>query len=604
MIEHIGYSKYSGFLGIRQQDKDQWLQKYSYITDFEINFKECKEWLSKDYKREYQAEQRPRDVLEKWLGCEWLKLKENISTEPDKLHNPKRIINYINKYFENEDFIAQIVRGKQEGYSDTLARKHYNKAINYVLKIREEIPEFPLIPEETEKSHFDLRKLHEWCIECEQIIENLYSGIMLDNISKVLSMLNELRELLKDNEPQIDEKQWNKINDRIWKELETLGKILKNSEKTLRHWKCRAVSDQDYKLLISKMTENKLYVPDDRNELIEIIDVAESIAEVDWDKVKEIEEELKQEKNLQKKMEIYNTQTYIVSNVKIANKKINEVVWKVYCRENQDFAEKYDEKQEKIQTIFNNSAEFINSDKCLTKVAFLREEKLNSDFKRLGDSLFTETIIEIDKDKVLKEIIDELEFIHEDAKKYDIMMKSAETEQEISTIEYSHKLTSSWWSISIPELLAKGESHNLEFKETLEYDIRQNQQNRGLNKECLKTIAAFLNTDGGTLLIGVSDSGEVKGISRDLKFVRGNNSDGFEQKLRSLINDSFDPSPLGKVSISFEELQEGTVSKIDVQPVNKDTIIHFDKDVYVRDGNRSIKLEGRALTDWIRQRTE
>jgi len=165
------------------------------------------------------------------------------------------------------------------------------------------------------------------------------------------------------------------------------------------------------------------------------------------------------------------------------------------------------------------------------------------------------------------------------------------------------KPPSYWRSNPILELIAQGESHTLEFKETLEYCTRQNQQNRNLNKASLKTIAAFLNADGGILLIGVSDSCVVKGIARDLQFVRGNNRDGFEQKLRSLINDHFDPSPLGNVSIIFEELSEGTLCKIDVKPVNRDTIIHFDNDVYIRDGNRTIKLEGRALTDWIQQRT-
>ena len=121
------------------------------------------------------------------------------------------------------------------------------------------------------------------------------------------------------------------------------------------------------------------------------------------------------------------------------------------------------------------------------------------------------------------------------------------------------KPPSYWRSNPILQLIGQGENHTLEFKETLEYDIRQNQQNRGLAKCSLKTIAAFLNTDAGTLLIGVSDAGEVKGIARDLQFVRGKNSDGFEQKLRSLINDRFDPSPLGNVQITFEELQEGTV---------------------------------------------
>lgn len=162
------------------------------------------------------------------------------------------------------------------------------------------------------------------------------------------------------------------------------------------------------------------------------------------------------------------------------------------------------------------------------------------------------------------------------------------------------KPPSYWRSNPILELIAQGESHTLEFKETLEYNIHTNERTPGLAKSSLKTIAAFLNANGGTLLIGVSDTGEVKGIARDLQFVRGNNCDGFEQKLRSLINDHFDPSPLGNVEIAFEELQEGTVCKIKVQQSSEP--IAYDNDFYIRDGNSTRKLEGRDLADWLRRR--
>jgi hypothetical protein len=162
------------------------------------------------------------------------------------------------------------------------------------------------------------------------------------------------------------------------------------------------------------------------------------------------------------------------------------------------------------------------------------------------------------------------------------------------------KPPSYWRSNPVLELIAQGESHTLEFKETLEYNIHTNQRTTELAKSSLKTIAAFLNANGGTLLIGVSDTGEVKGIARDLQFVRGNNRDGFEQKLRSLINDHFDPSPRGNVQITFEELQEGTVCKIKVQQSSEP--IAYDNDFYIRDGNGTRKLEGRDLADWLRQR--
>jgi len=122
----------------------------------------------------------------------------------------------------------------------------------------------------------------------------------------------------------------------------------------------------------------------------------------------------------------------------------------------------------------------------------------------------------------------------------------------------------------------------------------------GVLLSALKTIAAFLNTTGGTLLIGVSDPGEIKGLKRDLRFCNRNNTDGLEQKIRSLLSDRFDPVPYGLVEVSFETLSDGNVCCVRV--TRSSSVIHLDKDVYIRDGNTTRKLDGRALTEWIGSR--
>ncbi|GAI03385.1 unnamed protein product, partial [marine sediment metagenome] len=53
-----------------------------------------------------------------------------------------------------------------------------------------------------------------------------------------------------------------------------------------------------------------------------------------------------------------------------------------------------------------------------------------------------------------------------------------------------------------------------------------------------KTIAAVSNAEGGTLLIGVNDDGEIIGLERDFTSLKGNR-DEFELHLRNLINNHF-----------------------------------------------------------------
>ena len=66
------------------------------------------------------------------------------------------------------------------------------------------------------------------------------------------------------------------------------------------------------------------------------------------------------------------------------------------------------------------------------------------------------------------------------------------------------------------ELLKLQESKTLEFKSSLRWNLKEDRKDdRHVTHAALKTIAAFLNTEGGDLLIGVDDDRRVLGIEHD-----------------------------------------------------------------------------------------
>jgi predicted HTH transcriptional regulator len=66
------------------------------------------------------------------------------------------------------------------------------------------------------------------------------------------------------------------------------------------------------------------------------------------------------------------------------------------------------------------------------------------------------------------------------------------------------------------ELIKRGESKTLELKSTLRWSLNEDRQDdKAVTHAVLKTVAAFLNTEGGDLLIGVADDGSIVGIERD-----------------------------------------------------------------------------------------
>jgi hypothetical protein len=68
----------------------------------------------------------------------------------------------------------------------------------------------------------------------------------------------------------------------------------------------------------------------------------------------------------------------------------------------------------------------------------------------------------------------------------------------------------------IHELIAKGENRTVEFKSTLRMNLHSKKPGKEIELAWLKGVAGFLNTDGGTLLIGVTDDGEITGLERDV----------------------------------------------------------------------------------------
>ncbi len=171
-----------------------------------------------------------------------------------------------------------------------------------------------------------------------------------------------------------------------------------------------------------------------------------------------------------------------------------------------------------------------------------------------------------------------------------------------------------WRDDPLLALIAKGESGALEFKQSLEYvdaagflkmPEPQRQQKvaetrKAVIHSALKTVCAFLNSRGGTLLIGVHDSGEVIGIEPDYTLLGAKqNRDGFELKLTDLLKTRMEPIPAG-LEIQFPESGGKTVCRIDV-PAS--SIPHYlDNKLYVRFGNSTEELAGRDLEDWLATR--
>ncbi|HEX5219509.1 MAG TPA: DUF262 domain-containing protein [Verrucomicrobiae bacterium] len=158
---------------------------------------------------------------------------------------------------------------------------------------------------------------------------------------------------------------------------------------------------------------------------------------------------------------------------------------------------------------------------------------------------------------------------------------------------------------NIDAVVGAGEGAAMEFKSSARWDYREQKHNKALEIVVAKTLAGFLNAEGGLLVLGVDNSGKTVGLEQDFKtLTKYPDKDGYEQFLVNLV-----AKTLGKVAASFVKIGFCTRDAKEVcvvhaesshQPVWVDDQPqpHF----YLRSGNTTQELSGQDQADYIKVR--
>ena len=140
------------------------------------------------------------------------------------------------------------------------------------------------------------------------------------------------------------------------------------------------------------------------------------------------------------------------------------------------------------------------------------------------------------------------------------------------------------------ELIKRGESKTLEFKSTFTDAV-------------LETIAAFLNTEGGDLLIGVADDGSVVGVEGDQR----ESDDKFTRHLAEVVRDGLGDRAGTRVDATTQIVQGKTVCVVSCQRSLEPVFLEWKGteagprgDFFVRRGPGSVKLPIDSASEYIR----
>lgn len=157
---------------------------------------------------------------------------------------------------------------------------------------------------------------------------------------------------------------------------------------------------------------------------------------------------------------------------------------------------------------------------------------------------------------------------------------------------------------NLNKLLSLEEHERLEFKSSLRFDHKNGQTNREMEKAVMKTIAAFLNTKGGHLIIGVNDKKEPIGLEKDYQTLRRPDSDGFENHFTLVFNTMIGPEFRQLVKVWFNLFGNNDICIIQVVPSPRPVYLKLDDNehFYVRTGNVTTPLKLSEIEAYRRSR--
>ncbi len=146
-------------------------------------------------------------------------------------------------------------------------------------------------------------------------------------------------------------------------------------------------------------------------------------------------------------------------------------------------------------------------------------------------------------------------------------------------------------------MISVGESDGVEFKSTLRINLHTRKRDARIELGVLKTLAAFLNTNGGELIIGVADDGTPVGIAED-GFA---NEDKMVLHLVNLVNDRLGPEAWLEMNSHFKDYKAVRVLTVRCRRSSQPVYVKDGNEqrFYIRTGPSSQELNGKQIVNYV-----
>lgn len=157
----------------------------------------------------------------------------------------------------------------------------------------------------------------------------------------------------------------------------------------------------------------------------------------------------------------------------------------------------------------------------------------------------------------------------------------------------------------IEEILKEGETFTIELKSSLRWDYRENKVNKELEHPILKTLTGFMNSDGGTLYVGVSNEGEILGIEKDYNTLGSDkNWDGWSKAFTNVVNNRIGKDFHKFIKPQPIQINGKTIVKINVSESTRPAWLDPDDkaEYHIRAGTTTQSLNPKEAIAYIKDK--
>jgi hypothetical protein len=153
---------------------------------------------------------------------------------------------------------------------------------------------------------------------------------------------------------------------------------------------------------------------------------------------------------------------------------------------------------------------------------------------------------------------------------------------------------------SLLRMISAGENSTQEFKSTLRTNLKTDKPDKAIELAWLKSVTAFMNSEGGTLLVGINDESDIEGIEAD----GFENQDKCRLHVKNLINQHIGAEFSRHIDCNLQIVNGKTIVVITCEKATDPVFLKVGKneDFFIRSGPSSIKLSMSKMVQYLKQR--